>query len=95
MSPSALAWIGTIGFISLMAATQELWLEIHRRRYGLWRSTRQRHFMASQDERRLMWHALTRRGPDRGLELSRRAFITIAVLAFLGSVALLPIRTSP
>jgi hypothetical protein len=80
--PTAMQWIGSIALIVLLTAAQALFLETHRRRYGLWRSLRQSRFFPSQDERGVMWRAMTRRDPDARVELSRLVFIGVAVLVF-------------
>jgi hypothetical protein len=89
--PAAMQWIGLIGILLLLTAAQELFLETHRRRYGLWRSARQRRFFASRDERRVMWRAVTHRDPDARVELSRLVFIGVAVLVFFGLFVLSPV----
>jgi len=53
----------------------------------LWRSTRERRFFASPDERRVMWRAFTRRDPDVRVELARLVLIGVAVLVFAGLAA--------
>jgi hypothetical protein len=68
-------------------------LETHRRRYGLWRSTRQRRFFATPDERRVMWRAVTRRDPDVRVELSRIVLIAVVVVVFVGLIVLVPSLT--
>ena len=93
-----MAWLGLINILVLLVAGQELFLEAHRRRYGLWRSTRERRLWADPDERVRMWQAFTRRDPDRRVELSRLVFAGVIVLcavaglALLGSGALTPSR---
>ena len=89
--PAAMQWIGLIALLVLLTAVQELFLENHRRRYDLWRSTRQRRFFGNQDERRLMWRAMTRRDPDARVELSRLVFIGVAVFVFVGLIVLGPV----
>ncbi len=83
-------WIGAIALLVLLTAAQELFLETHRRRYGLWRSTRQRRFWASRDERRVMWRAMTRRDHDVRVELSRLVLVAVAALVFVGLIVLVP-----
>jgi hypothetical protein len=84
-------WIGLIALLVLLTAAQELFLETHRRRYGLWRSMRQRRLLATRDERRVMWRAMTRRDPDARVELSRLVFIGVAVLMLFGLFVLSPV----
>jgi hypothetical protein len=86
-------WIGGIALLVLLTAAQELFLETHRRRYGLWRSTRQRRFFATPDERRVMWRAVTRRDPDVRVELSRIVLIAVVVVVFVGLIVLVPSLT--
>jgi hypothetical protein len=83
-------WIAGIALLALLTAAQELFLENHRRRYGLWRSTRQRRFFATPDERRVMWRAMTRRDPDGRVELSRLVLIAVIGVVFVGLIVLLP-----
>jgi hypothetical protein len=86
-----MAWLGMIALILILAAAQELFLETHRRRYGLWRSVRARRFWASPDERRLMWAAATQRDPDARVETSR--LVLIAVIGFCVVAGLLVLAT--
>ena len=91
-------WIAVVLILVAMWAAQESFLEIHRRRYGLWRSARERHFWAEPAERRCMWDAAVHRSPDRSVEVARLVFVgvwavgAIAALALLGSGALSPGR---
>jgi hypothetical protein len=87
--PTAMPWIPAIALLVLLTAAQELFLETHRRRYGMWRSTRQRRFFATQDERRVMARAMIHRDPDVRVELTRLVFIAVAVLVFVGLFGLL------
>ena len=80
-------WVGLVALLLSLTAAQELFLETHRRRYGMWRSTRERRFFASPDERRVMWRALTQRDPDIRVELARLVLIAVAALVFVGLVA--------
>lgn len=84
-----MAWLGLIGILMLLVAGQELFLETHRRRYGLWRSTRERRLWADPDERVRMWHAFTGRDPDLRVELSRLVFAGVIVLCAVAGLALL------
>jgi hypothetical protein len=88
--PTAMPWIGGIALLVLLTATQELFLETHRRRYGLWRSTRQRRFFATPDERRVMWRAMTHRDPDVRVELSRLVLLVVVAVVFVGLIGLVP-----
>jgi hypothetical protein len=47
-------WLAGLAIILLLVAAQESFLEVHRRRYGMWWSTRQRRFWADPAERSRM-----------------------------------------
>jgi hypothetical protein len=84
-----MAWLGLIALIAILAAAQELFLETHRRRYGSWRSARERHFWASPAERRLMWAAATHRDPDSRVEISRLVLIIVVGLCVVAGLLVL------
>lgn len=73
-------WLAGLAIILALMAAQEWFLESHRRRYGMWRSTRQRRFWADPKERSLMWLAFTHRDQDPTVERVR--LVTLAVIGF-------------
>ena len=86
-----MAWLGLIALLVVMLAAQELFLETHRR-YGHWRSTRERRFGARQDERRLMLAAITHRDPDPRVERTRLALVGVVLLVIAGFILLGPAK---
>jgi hypothetical protein len=82
-------WVVAIAIIVLLTVGQESFYELHRRRYGLWRSTRQRRLWADQEERRRMWAATLHRDPDLTVERARLVFLAVIVLSFLALLALI------
>jgi hypothetical protein len=87
-------WLAVIVPIVLVAISQEVFYETHRRRYGLWRSALKRHFWASPTERVLMWRATTRRDPDGRVEAARLAFIGVFVLWLVAGMFVFATRRS-
>ena len=81
-----MGWIAAIALLAVITVAQEWFLETHRGRYGLWRSTRARRLWMSRDERRLAWQALIHRNADRRVELTR--LIAIAVIGIAGVLLL-------
>lgn len=73
-------WLGAIAILVLLAASQEWFLEHHRRRCGMWRSLRERHYWADPEERSRMWLAVTHRDPDPAVERAR--LVALAGIAF-------------
>lgn len=81
-------WIGLIAVLVLLTAAQEFFYETHRRRYGPWRSTRERLLWANPDERRLMWNAVMHRDSDPHVERSRLFLIGAVLVGVLAAFAL-------
>jgi hypothetical protein len=92
-------WIGLLAILAILWIAQEAFLEIHRRRHGLWRSARERRFLPSRDERVVMWGELTRRNADAAVERARLAFVAIVVLCLAAVLLVLAaggaLRPSP
>jgi hypothetical protein len=84
-------WLGGLAVILLLIASQEWFLETHRRRYGMWRSTRRRRLLADSDERSQMWRAATRRDSDPTVERVRLMFWAVWAFGFV-ALALLFLR---
>jgi hypothetical protein len=86
-------WLVGLAIILLLTVAQESFYELHRRRYGLWRSSRQRRLWADTNERRRMWTAITHRDPDPTVERGRLIALAIILLSFVALFAL--IRPDP
>ncbi|MEP6638289.1 MAG: hypothetical protein ABJC39_02985 [Chloroflexota bacterium] len=75
------AWVvGAIAIVLAFVVGQQWFYEHHRRRYGLWRSMRERWFGApDRTERGAMIYATTHRDPDPVVERSRRVYLATIV----------------
>jgi hypothetical protein len=86
-----MAWLALLLCLAAITAAQELFYETHRRRYGMWRSTRERRFWMSREERSLAFDALVHRNADARVESTRLIAITVFVLV-LGAMGVLWLR---
>lgn len=76
-------WLAGLAIILLLMAAQEWFLEVHRRRYGMWRSRRQRRFWADPEERSRMWLAFSHRDQDPTVERVRLVVLAVIGVLFL------------
>jgi hypothetical protein len=83
-----MVWLGLVAVMVLLFVGQEWFAEIHRRRYGQWRSGRERWFFPNREERILMFQALAHRNPDRTVERVRIATVALIVFCFGAFIAL-------
>jgi hypothetical protein len=87
-------WLGGLAIILLVTASQEWFYEHHRRRYGMWRSTRERRLWADPEERSRMWLAITHRDQDPTVERARLVFLAVIASCFVAGLLLVGIQTA-
>jgi hypothetical protein len=81
-------WLAGLAIILLLIVAQEWFLEAHRRRYGMWRSTRERRLWADPEERSRMWTAFTHRDQDPKVERVRLVALAVIISSLVAGLAL-------
>lgn len=85
-------WVGGAITLLFLTVSQEWFYEQHRRRYGLWRSTRERRLWADPDERSSMWFALTHCDEDPTVERARRVCLAGIALCIVAGLVLIDLQ---
>ena len=73
-----MAWLAGVAALVVITIAQELFYETHRRRYGLWRSTRERRLWMNPEERSLAWDALVHRNAEPAAGPGQTCYLTVA-----------------